>query len=534
MNSSSVAFDYMSLLKGYIPAPALTETIFLIIKTKEECINREINPSDVGRVYELLVAMADRIKVRNAFSDQRQFEKVCSGLFRIEGEPDWEYLVYESYRHERYSFVSNALFNEYLDRFPVEAQSILIAEGDKFMPNLKKLVESHPDCKITITAENDFMRMIMERILNASVNVNIQMAGIYSYGFTNERFDAIFAAPHFGTRSLAADENFMTRDLETVAFENLLLHLSGTGKIIITMPARITFAQGKIGEFRRFVQQTYRLLEISELPEGIFESTGIKTYILDVENSRPGDEDIIIRRYKASERSPRMVMGLKVEDETFVMSSELEELGDWNINKIFSLQDEDWLRLQKSSVRKMMLGDVADVFRGKAITSKDPNGSIAVVNIANIGDYDIDYDSLDHIDTEERKVINYLLQEGDVLIPARGTAIRTTVFKEQTFQCIASSNVIVIRPHLKDLNSVYLKLFLDSDLGRKLVSGVQQGNAIINISYNDFKALEIPVPPIDEQNAKAEKYMEEYCIYKSSIESATSRWKNVLNDLGQF
>lgn len=53
------------------------------------------------------------------------------------------------------------------------------------------------------------------------------------------------------------------------------------------------------------------------------------------------------------------------------------------------------------------------------------------MNISNIGDYEIDYSNLDHIEEEARKVNNYLLKTGDLLIPARGTAIRVAIFEEQ-------------------------------------------------------------------------------------------------------
>ena len=55
------------------------------------------------------------------------------------------------------------------------------------------------------------------------------------------------------------------------------------------------------------------------------------------------------------------------------------------------------------------------------------------MNISNIGQYEIDYDGLDKLEEEERKVANYILQDGDVLLPARGTAIRTAVFREQSY-----------------------------------------------------------------------------------------------------
>ena len=111
------------------------------------------------------------------------------------------------------------------------------------------------------------------------------------------------------------------------------------------------------------------------------------------------------------------------------MISELEEQGDWNLNKLFASQDEDWQRFM--GVNKVFLKDVAEVFRGKAVNKKDINGIYGVINIANLKEYSIDYDSLDHLDEMERKVANYVLESGDVLLPARGTAIRTAVFEEQ-------------------------------------------------------------------------------------------------------
>ena len=62
-------------------------------------------------------------------------------------------------------------------------------------------------------------------------------------------------------------------------------------------------------------------------------------------------------------------------------------MGDWNVDRIFEAQDEDWIKFQESNVKKQELGNVASIFRGKAVNHKDPNGSIGVVNISNIGDW---------------------------------------------------------------------------------------------------------------------------------------------------
>ena len=275
----------------------------------------------------------------------------------------------------------------------------------------------------------------------------------------------------------------------------------------------------------------YCIKEIAALPAGIFENTGVKTYLLTITTGRT--DEVVIKRYATeTENSRRNSAGkLVVQDDTFVLEDELADMGDWNVDRIFESQDEDWIKFQESNVKKQELGTVASIFRGKAISRKEPTGNIGVVNISNIGDYEIDYSSLDHIEEEERKVNNYLLKTGDLLIPARGTAIRVAIFEDQPYPCIASSNVIVVRATDESLSTTYLKLFFDSPLGRKMLVTRQQGTTVMNISYKELNNLEIPLPSIEEQKQIADTYTKELEIYKKAIEAAENRWNTVLADL---
>ena len=239
---------------------------------------------------------------------------------------------------------------------------------------------------------------------------------------------------------------------------------------------------------------------------------------------------MFIKRYVTDTENPRKdgLNKLIVQDDTFVLEDELYDMGDWNIDRIFESQDEDWIKFQESNVKKQELGTVASIFRGKAVNKKDAHGNIGVVNISNIGDYEVDYSSLDHLEEEERKVTNYLLQDGDLLIPARGTAIRVAIFKEQPYPCIASSNVIVIRSTDESLSTTFLKLFFDSPLGRKMLVTRQQGTAVMNISYKELNHIEIPLPSIEEQKSIAEEYEKELEAYKKAIQAAENRWSSTL------
>lgn len=525
----------LQMLGGAV-APSDYIIALLLLKNVKERMNNQIVGATDDQLYICLLEVADKVGVQNPFRDKEQF----AFIYRSMGESDpinWEELMAQVAVMFKMPLVPKALVDVYRERFAINPKTVLIAEAEKFVPNLQPMIEENKNTKFVLITQNETYANVLKNIFGKYGNVEVLVSDIYRYGFTNSRFDLIFACPNFGGRMLSDDPNFMCREFEMVALENLLLHLNDGGRLVITMPGRITFASGKISDLRQFIQMAYTIREIGELPEGTISNCGIKVYLLEIENNRPNeDTDIVVRRYSASSKKTRRaaVTSLEVTDDTFVMLSELEEQGDWSIDRIFAQQDESYLNYQSSKVRKSALGDVSEVFRGKAVTRKDPDGNIGVVNISNLGDYEIDYTGLEHLQEEERKVFNYLLQEGDVLLPARGTAIRTAVFHTQSYPCIASSNLIVIRPDSKILDSTYLKIFLDSPIGNKLISSAQQGTTVMNISYRDLKILEVPIPSLDTQKAVVKEYLEELTKYREAIAAAEKRWAETLTRLQTF
>ena len=467
-------------------------------------------------------------------------QALMSAFHFITGDIDYEILLAlkERYtnRTPRTSFLLKTFFDLVMRNIKNPGDTMLIPEGEKFAPYLTSIVENDVNCRYTITTARKFEYVLLTEIFKDQRNVQIIQGQIYEPDFINEKFDTILSVPNYGiSSSFNRDNQFMCREYDLIATENLLLHLSPVGKLIILLPARVTFAAGRVKDFRRFIQHSYSLDEIAELPVGVLSNTGVKTFLFTI--SAKGNEDTSIKRYVFENDNPvnRRLgsLSLKLQDETFIMPEELDALGDWNVDKIFASQDDDWTQYQNSSVRKIPLKDVAEIFRGKAITEKNPTGSIGVVNISNILEYDIDYNSLDHLDEQERRVANYILKTDDLLLPARGTAIRTAVFNEQTYPCIASSNLIVIRPKSGALSGTYLKLFLDSAIGKKLIKSTQQGTAVMNISYRDLENIEIPYLPFEKQIEIAKKYQDGLAKYQETISSAEEKWQDTVRELEQ-
>lgn len=524
------SWTYYNALRGMMGTNQAIAAAMLTAETKAENKERDLNKEEA---YEAMLIVAGKLRESNPFANAEQFYQV---YLQMDAEPDWEELLYSSLEYDRYgSILVPKPLMEIMEDQIKDAATVMIAEGEKFVPYLKTTVDTNRKCQFTITSQNTMYAKMISRIFEGHNNVKVLETSIYRYGFFDEKFDRILSVPAFAGRDLAQDEsNFMCRETDMVALENLLLHLSSSGELTIVMPARITFAGGRINDLRKFVTQMYKLEQIAELPDGIFQNTGIKTYLLQVATGRT--EDVVIRRYAAVGRKTKRgpVEKMEIVEDTFAMLDEIEDVGDWSIDKLLTQQNEEFMRYQASDLKKIPLGEVAQIFRGKAVSKKDSNGAIGVVNISNIGQYEIDYDSLDKLDEEERKVSNYLLQEGDVLLPARGTAIRTAVFHEQTYPCIASSNVIVIRPDAKMLDSVYLKIFIDSPIGNSLISSLQQGVTVMNISYKDLKMLDVPFPTIEDQRQAAYEYENSYKDYIESISEAEKRWNETLSRLQNF
>lgn len=478
------------------------------------------------------------------------------GMARIFDTPDQFYSIYRVMdtdldlgsfaarvvqKNDKYAmYVSEALLSEYTRHLSKQSKkgkrkSVLIADGERFIPVIRQLAEERSDFDFTIATVDQFTEVLYEVMLKGCSNTRVVSQSIYRYDFLPEKFDYILALPVFGMKNLTDEEHFICKESDAVALENLLLHLNKDGRLVITVPGRITFGQGRTENLRSFVQSMYQIEEITELPSGTFKATGIKTYLMTIGGTNKGDDVSVRRLAGIGQKNKRdMVSEFKVEDETFVLASELADMGDWNVDRIFSQQDEEWAKFRDTNIRKETLGDVAEIFRGKLISKKDKSGSIGVLNISNVGDYEINFDGIDHIEESERKIGNYILQEGDLIIPARGTAMRCAIFHPQSFTCIVSSNLIVIRTNPKMLLPGYLKIFLDSQIGKKIISSMQQGTTVINLNYKDLVGIEVPMPALSEQKKSVELYEAEYAFYRETIEKAQTRWDETLQRLYEF
>ncbi|MFY9393713.1 MAG: restriction endonuclease subunit S, partial [Halanaerobiales bacterium] len=298
--------------------------------------------------------------------------------------------------------------------------------------------------------------------------------------------------------------------------QNLLRHLSKNGTLVTVLPAKITFSSGSEAKLREHIMTNYQLEDIYSLPEGTFRPyTSIKTYILRIGVAKKGSVNVGYLGYDN---------GLYIDKVKVVGSKEFSNHEDWRIELILEDDDENIKKYKSSTLERVKLHEVAEVFRGKSILKKDVKpGNIKVLNISNITDTGIDYSEMDSIEEEERKIKRYELMDGDIVLSCRGTAIKTGVFRRKKNIVIASANVIVIRPNHRILSD-YLKIFFESPVGTALIKSFQRGTTIVNINPTDIAEMEIPLLSMEEQKEIASHYNAEINLYRETISKAEERF----------
>lgn len=500
-------------------------------------LNVQYSIRDLTNLDSLTYALGIDYTRKQSFKNTYAFLK---DVFKMEGKDSKEYVellqrtnyfeLRELFLHSYDQRIPEGVFRNFQERIEQsEVKNVLLTECEKYGASLLDLIRRNQNTHFTLSFNNPQIYDATNYIFKDFSNLTFVNASIYNYGFIEERFDYIFSIPNFGVKENIKDENFISNQHDLMAMENLLLRLNTNGNLFIVLPANFSFSGGDNEKLRKFILDKYNIKEISELPDKTFRPvSAMKTYFFILTTKET--EIITLRKYEcvdASRNTP--CSAIKVIQESEISKSELKEKSTWNIDVINSENDDDLKKYELSQIKKIALKDCSEIFRGKAVT-KNETGNLGVINISNINDLGIDYSGLDYIEESERKVSSYLLKDGDVLMSSRGTVLKVAVFAEQDFPCIPSANLIVIRPE-KNLFGKYLKIFLESTLGIKLIKTYQRGTVVVNLNHKDLGQLEVPVLTLDEQKEIIDTYETAMKEFKTTIESAETKWLKVKSSM---
>ena len=169
------------------------------------------------------------------------------------------------------------------------------------------------------------------------------------------------------------------------------------------------------------------------------------------------------------------------------------------------------------------LGDVVDQFKGKAVPAKAEPGEFAVINLSDMTPSGISYKDLKTFSEERRKLLRFLLEDGDVLIASKGTVQKVAVFEDQgKREVVASSNITVLRPKEK---------LRETDIGRTYLDYADKGKAVLNLSTADLLDIKIPEIPIVKQDYQIAAYLRGRADFHRKMVRAEQEWENIQHNV---
>jgi type I restriction enzyme M protein len=183
---------------------------------------------------------------------------------------------------------------------------------------------------------------------------------------------------------------------------------------------------------------------------------------------------------------------------------------------------ENARRLSKSAYPLKLLGEIiANIRYGAYIEPKYASKGTLFLRATNIRSNDLDIGDAKFIDEiQAKRLANYLLQPGDILIVRSGVNVGDVACVDEAIAgSLHGSYSIKIRM-ANGINPKYVSVFLNSALGKAQIDRLKGRSAQPNISVPELKSIKIPLPPREIQDEIADIVDKAYKRRKEKLAEA--------------
>lgn len=381
----------------------------------------------------------------------------------------------------------------------------------------------------------DFYAATIRAYLQNNIIINVNLKN-YLELFDNEKFDMIYAAypfsclvdtkatlPILEKLNIKWNSQKTTRSLSMIATLNLLDNLGEKGMLISVIPEGGLFNLLD-KDFRKFMVDNNYLDAIISMPSGLFAPyTNVKTALLILKRDRNISDPVYM--IDATEMCERLRRGVAFSNDNinkivhlYTEKSGLSISKEEIINNDYYLGIERYKRVEKNLINPIPLKKVSKtVFRGYQVKASELDEIVIkdstktkyrVVNISDIhAEGFVNKQLTPIIVDDEKKFEKYCLEDGDIIITAKNSTVKTAVYRQEgDTKAILTGNLIAIRLNKEVILPCYLKTFLDSKVGQAEIRSIQTGTTIISITPNNLKEINVSYLPIDEQRKLADMF----------------------------
>jgi type I restriction enzyme M protein len=317
----------------------------------------------------------------------------------------------------------------------------------------------------------------------------------------------------------------------------ILEFLEENGKaFILTTNGYLFRSQNK--DLRKYLLEKKYIESIIQLPDRLLKNTGIPISIVILSKKDNNKIKMIdaSRIYTQGKRN-KILTDENIREILDIYKKEEHEVGlEEIIEKEYTLLPKRYAKNIEFE-NSIKINEISEeIFRGVQIPSKklnemqthDEDYDYEVLNVGDIDEFKINYDNLLKIQSTNKKYDKYLVKDKDFIMTIRGTTFKSAVVEiEDERKIIATGNIMVLRLDTNKVNPYYLKTFLDSKIGRKLLYSIETGSSLISISKKTLTNAEIPLLDLEDQKEIGNKFL----AYQDELKYYQKKEKDIKDKL---
>lgn len=316
--------------------------------------------------------------------------------------------------------------------------------------------------------------------------------------------------------------------------------LKENGKLAALLPDGTLFKASDT-EIRQYLLREGLIEGIISLPANAFSDSNIKLSLVIFSKGNKlfkyvdGEEllkDLPTKGLNSEEASTDLITAYHLQ--------EVRKYSLQNIEDVYYNLSLNSIIEKESDVSLPALSDVAEVIRGSNMTLSNFKDEIfegesnyQILTSSDIQENGIiDYEKLVHIGGG-KKYDKFVLQKGDVILTSKSTRVKVAVINiEPTKKIVVTGGMIIIRPNKNKLDGTYLKLYLDSEKGRRALLAIQKGTTIVTVSFENLLRLRLELPSLEQQEEVTSHYKKmngQYEAVKRELDLIEKEITNYIN-----
>lgn len=191
----------------------------------------------------------------------------------------------------------------------------------------------------------------------------------------------------------------------------------------------------------------------------------------------------------------------KVQKEKDVLVKE----GKISKNKVIHIKEEERPFEIPDNWKWIRWGDLSESIQYGYNAPAKPEGRIKMVRISDIQDNKVLWDTVPYCDIEEESIEAYLLHENDILFARTGGTVGKSYIVSDIPEEAVFAGYLIRTSYSSNLNSKYMKYFMESKLYWKQLQSGTIATAQPNCNGKTLSKMMVPLPPFAEQIRIVEK-----------------------------